>query len=495
MKEIHGFLDESAEWASGFSLADAPPSVVETAKILVADTLAAAFSSLNTGPGLEVCRELKGVLGEAEAVSAMSVLLDHDSTLLYYGHVGHSAVPAPLLGSRGIDGQNLLEAVIASAEVGARLAASLSFSRARGQMLTIVHSLISAVAMAKASETPASRVGRAMALSLAYTVKPTRSGFASEAKILAAANGVSTGLRAYRLAQAGARGPTPRVLEDLHREWGGVVLREPLGGYGARWHLETLSVKPWPACSYAQTAIEAALRIAGDLDPREVREVVVEGSALTYYMDRSHEPAVRGPETPFTVLQFYTPYIVAYTLSRGSFGREAYEPESLGDSGIWRLAARTRSTHQARFTAKLLEEPLPFGVAIRELGPLKTLGAMVKLLGPKALALAAANPGILRGHRLDEVRMQNTRKQVPVRIRVRTASQELEAEAWIVKGFHGTGIDSKRETATRKLLESAGKLLGEEDARTLADIVSRLEKAGPDEVGILVNLTRRALRC
>lgn len=496
MGRAQGFLEESAGWAAGFKLEDAPPSVVEAGKILVADTIAAMLSSLNTRPGREACRELEGVLGRAEKMASLSVLLDHDSTLLYYGHVGHGAVPAPLLVSgETMDGAGLLEAVIASAEVGARLAASLSFSRARGQMLTVVHSLTAATALGKAAGLGPEQLGRAMALSLAYTVKPTRAGFTTTAKALAAANGVSLGLRSHRLARLGGIIEPSTVLENLLKEWGGVVLHSPLGGYGERWHLETLSVKPWPACSYAQTAVEAALRIAAEVDAGEVEEILVEGSALTYYMDKMHEPAVRGVETPFTTLQFYTPYIVAYTLARKRFGREAYEPGSTRDSKVWRLAAKTRSIHNTGFTAQLLAEPLPFGVAVGELGPARSLAMMARLLGSQALRIAIARPGILRGYRLDEVDLAEAEKHVPVRVAVRARSGKVESEAWTVEGFHGTGRGAKSRVAMGKLLGAAERLLGEEAASSLASIVSRLEKAGEDEVGLISSLVIEALRC
>ncbi len=496
MAGSEGFLEESARWASGFELGDAPASVLEAAKILVIDTIAAALSSLNTGPGRRVCRQLRGRLSDAEAMATLSVLLDHDSTLLYYGHIGHGAVSAPLLGYEGeLGGAGLLEAVIASAEVGARLAASLSLGRTRGQMMTVIHSLAAATALGKAAGMPPNRLEAAMTLSLAYMVRPSRSGFTTIAKVLAAANGVSLGMRAYRLAPLSRAARPSAVLEDLYREWGGIALQAPLGGYGERWHLETLSVKPWPACSYAQTAIEAAHRIAEQLEPGEVEEILVEGSALTYYMDMMHRPAVKGPETSFTTLQFYTPYLVAYTLARRGFGREAYEEKSIKDPQIWRLASRVRSIHNTRFTSHVLAEPLPFGVAIGELGPARSLALMAKLLGPHAIPVVMGRPGILRGARLEEVDLRNTRKHVPVRVVVRTRTGSLEGEAWIVEGFHGTGSRAKREKALGKLLEGSENLLGREDTRMLADVLLSLEKAGPDEVGLVKKLLHEALRC
>jgi len=495
LKTPSEFLVESAKWAAQLSLEAIPSYAMEAAKVMMIDTIAAAFSSMGVTPGRTICRSLREVLTDAELLSVMSVLLDHDSTLLYYGHLGHSVVSASLFSwKERVDGRSLLEAVIAAVEVGARLAASLSFSRVRGQMLSIVHSLTTATALGKLKGMPAESLKNAMSLSLAYVIKPTSIGFTTSAKILTAVTGLTQGIRSYKLAEAGHTG-SPKVFESLYREWGGLVLKAPLGGYGERWHIETLSIKPWPACSYAQTAIEATLKIAEEIAINEIKEIVVEENILTYLMDKTYEQSIKGPETPFTSLQFYTPYLIAYTLTSRSFGREAYEPEAIRDYQIWRLVRLTKGIHNKSFTARLLTEPLPFGVAIGELGTLKALALMFKLLGAQALPIIAVKPTILKGSKLEKVDFHNTKKLIPVRLKIKTRDRQVISEADIVKGFHGTGNRTKLDVALNKLYNASKGLLEEENIEVIRDCILKLEKAGVDEVAQLRQIISEVLRC
>ena len=495
MSRVTSFLEESSSWISELELNMVPNSALLAAKVLVVDTLAAAFSSLNTTPGRRICRGLQSSVAVPELFSIESVLLDHDSTLLYYGHLGHGVVAVTLAsGHKNIDGARLVESILAGVEVGARLAASLSLSRTRGQMLSVAHSVAAAAGLGKLLDLDSGTLFNALALSLAYIIKPTRAGFTTPGKVLAAANPLSHGIRAFKLAVAGERGSS-RVFDSLLEEWGGIVLRAPLGGFGSRWHIETVSVKPWPACSYAQTAIDAALKLSEALDVGSVREIIVEENALTYYMDKTFEPSIDGPRTSFTTLQFYTPYIIAYTLLNRGFSRTAYEPRSISDKHVWRLASIVRRVHNPDLTARILKEPLPFGVAIWEMGALKTLFLLAKLLGAGSLGVVLKHSGILRGSPLDSVDFNSARKIMPASIIVKTDNGSFEASSEIVKGFHGTGIEAKLEVAVGKLMEAASTIVNRDELDMVKDILLRVERAGIDEVNIVSSIISKALRC
>ncbi|MET0674958.1 MAG: MmgE/PrpD family protein [Bradyrhizobium sp.] len=105
--------------------------------------------------------------------------------------------------------------------------------------------------------------------------------------------------------------------------------------------------KPAPACNFAQTASQAALRVSHELAGTEAIERIV---------IRAPEAAVRYPgcdsKGPFgNALQakMSIPFSVAATLARGEIDEENYA--SLDDAEILRLAAATELEDDAAFTA------------------------------------------------------------------------------------------------------------------------------------------------
>jgi 2-methylcitrate dehydratase PrpD len=105
--------------------------------------------------------------------------------------------------------------------------------------------------------------------------------------------------------------------------------------------------KPVPACNFAQTAAQAALRVSHELaSPEEIDRVVI----------RAPDAAVRypgcdsmGPYRNALQAKMSIPFSVAATLARGEIEEDNYA--ELGDADIIRLVAVTDLTADPGFTA------------------------------------------------------------------------------------------------------------------------------------------------
>jgi 2-methylcitrate dehydratase PrpD len=160
----------------------------------------------------------------------------------------------------------------------------------------------------------------------------------------------SNALRAIALAEAGARA-SETILEGeaglfaAYRRQGAPDDIKLFAGGEA----EIMAVynKPAPACNFAQTASQAALRVSHELaDTESVARIVI----------RAPEAAIRypgcdakGPYLNALQAKMSIPFSVAATLSRGEIDEENYA--CLDDPEILRLVAATDLESDAAFTA------------------------------------------------------------------------------------------------------------------------------------------------
>jgi 2-methylcitrate dehydratase PrpD len=462
---MESFLEEAKEWANNISISKVPNDSLENAKLMIIDTIFTALISSRTY-WAKMLLDLLNV-NYQELFPILSVMYDYDSTLLYYGHLGHG-IASPLLFSipnANVSGKELMEAVISSVEISARVAASLSVSRTRGQSMTSIHALSTAVFLSKLYNQD---LKNSMGLSLSYMIKPTSHGFGSLGKLYSASLGVEMGYKAFRLAKY--QNVNENFLTDFLKQYGEYYLKAPLGSFNKRWHVNTLSVKKYPACAYAQTLIEGALEISQEVNLDEISEVTLRENMLTYFMDKNHERIVKEGNPSFTLLQFYSPYLLTVTIKDKGFGVNSYDESHIKDPLIWKLAYKVNILHDVNLTIKLLNEPLPFGVAINEIGA----DFIKKFLGGFEYNL--------RGVDLNEVNFEKTRKYMGIIIDVKTKEgRKISVEKEIVDGFHGTGLEKKREVVNKKFLDAI-KDSNEEDLKNIYNILYSLEKRGNDEL-------------
>jgi 2-methylcitrate dehydratase PrpD len=502
-KSVYKFFVDASSWIKSLSLNDIPFQALEHFKIMFIDYVGSIAAALSSTQGVKLAKNHLGLredkpYGYLKLLPALSVLLDFDSTLLFYGHIAHGVLGSLIAMSmrNEVTGRDLVEAGIAASEISARVAASLVLSDVRGQMMSFLHALSSAITLSKLTDSGEDEILCSMGNALSYTIRPTREGFASLAKLLVASTSTLHGLLSYELCKSLGGRPRGDVFDSFMKSWSHIIIHAPLGNLSRKWHITTLSVKKYPACSYAQTAIDAAhhtysLLVKSDL--HKIEEIILEENILTHRMDTIHSRFIRGSQTEFTVLQFYTPYLIAYTLAHGSFDHKAYDEASINEAGIWDIASKIKLYHNRKFTRELLKEPLPFGLALNEIGRLKASILLLKLLGIEGIELLKS---IWLGEQRDieKLEFEELKKIMPIALEIKVrGADKIRIERKTVEGFHGTGIDSKKYIALNKL-GYLSRLVGDDDAETVTDIILKLDKAGYDEVKLMTTTIHKALQ-
>ena len=287
-------IENLSQWASGLELDDVPDRVVDFATSQVLSQLAAARLGAQHPLGQAVIRGF-GEPWQADAAKSAFVLAGLTSWLHfddtgYAGHLSNSTATVPLAYAHalGLDGRQLLTAVIAANECAARITAAATLGPFRGQNAAHTH-------VAGRGQRPAARRGRSAeqwvnALGIAFSMPPRpflRAFLGSDAKVLSAATPVRMGLDACDAARAGLLGPRD-VLEHpdgFLATFATVPLPDAVDlDLGRRWHTETLSFKVHPGGPGLDAAVDCALelrRALGPLRVDDIDEVVVTTSMYT----------------------------------------------------------------------------------------------------------------------------------------------------------------------------------------------------------------------
>ncbi len=492
MNNVREFLIDASNWVHDLSVEKIPLNSIDHAKILFIDTLGAAIASLTTTYGKMFVSGFYNDIDDMPTVlPALSILLDFDSTLLYYGHLGHGILASALFYaiSNETTGSEIVEAIIGASEITSRIAASLVLSEVRGQMMMPLHALTTAIMLAKLSDQDPNTILNAINHAVSILLKPLREGFATIAKTLIASTGFNHGLNSFNLAKS-VKNNNNLSFESFLKNWKGIIVETPYSGLGKRWHINTLSIKKYPACSYAQTAIEAILQIRESINPSEITQITVKENLLTYHMDKTSKVFIeRGLRFP--ILQFFTPYLISYTLIYGKPNPLMYEKEYIQSKGIWNLIAKTKFMHSLNLTSKLLREPLPFSVAFKELNILTKLYLLLRFGGLKALTMLQY-PEIRRGHDIEYINLERTKKILGVEIEVKTSTTKYEISREIIDGFHGTSLDKKWAITLNKL-NYLKMFMSDTEFQHAIDILRNLEKANYEELNFIVKVVKKAL--
>ena len=153
------------------------------------------------------------------------------------------------------------------------------------------------------------------------------------------------GLRAVALARAGFDGPRT-VWEGSHgflHAFGNVeggAWDELLDGFGERWIADTIAFKPYACGTMIHPYIDCARRLAASgVKPADV--VSIECETAEGIVHRLWEPiqAKRRPPNAYAA-KFSIPYGIAYGLSRGAVGLDAFTEENAADAALRDLAAK-----------------------------------------------------------------------------------------------------------------------------------------------------------
>jgi 2-methylcitrate dehydratase PrpD len=347
-----------------------PPQVRSRAALHLLDTLGCGLAAVGTEAGEHATAVAVAQGGHAESsllgapmrvpapVAALANgtrchALDFDDT--HEAGICHSSTvvaPAALAvgEARGHGGREVLDAYVLGTEVALRIAiASADRLYARGFHPTgVCGAFGAAAAAARLLGLDAARATHALGivgsfaaglfeyLSDGSQTKPLHAGWAAQA-----------GVQAARLAEAGATGPATVVegrfgLLASHTDSaaGAAGIAEALG---ESWELESISIKPFPACHFVHSSTWAAAEAAEehDLGHRDIAEIYVripaEGEPLVLVpLSAKHEP-----RTPYDA-KFSLPFTVAHRLVHGRLGVSSFSSESIRDPDVLALASRVR---------------------------------------------------------------------------------------------------------------------------------------------------------
>jgi 2-methylcitrate dehydratase PrpD len=358
-----------ARFARASAFADLPSEVVEASKLHLLDTLGCGFAAHSAGIGTEA-REVSlsaggqgqsSVIGGGERSASSAALangtlchaLDFDDT--HTGaitHVSTVVCPAALAVAEqhGSSGADLINAIVVGNEVAIRLGeAARPAYMVTGFHPTSVCGIFGAAAAAgllmNLDETgleSAIGIAGSMAgglfeyLSDGSATKPLHAGWAAHSAIIAA-----------ELAARGATGPSTvlegrfGVFHAYHRLDGDALAG--LSDLGERWETPNISFKPYPACHFIHSPLDAVgLALAEHAPPiTEIQAVDVELPEAGVPLVAAPPEAKLKPRTPYDA-KFSLQYSIAARLVRGTVDLDSYTADAIREPRVLDLAARVR---------------------------------------------------------------------------------------------------------------------------------------------------------
>lgn len=318
---------------------------LEKAALFTLDAVANAVAGRNSEPGRRLLAWGEGRQGDAGrrafVMGGLTHILEaddiHRASVVHTGCVTVPAVFA-LAAGRDIPGEALLRAVLYGFEAACRVGMAVGPAHYRVWHNTATCGPYGA-AMAAATVLGLDDAQAMHALGNAGTQSAglwefLRTGAMS--KHLHAGRAAEAGVVAAELAALGFTGP-PAILEGPAGFFAAAcpdpdpdaVLRDP----GGPWQLHRTSIKPWPSCRHTHPAIDAALALAGEVDPADVAavEVATYGAAL--------DVCDRPVATSEYEAKFSLQHCVAAALQRGSIDFSAF-----GEQARIRAAPLARKT-------------------------------------------------------------------------------------------------------------------------------------------------------
>jgi len=379
-------IEEMAHWAHSLKWEDLPDRVKLKARLQLLSVIAAIHASRGHEIGELIHSSLMDwaspgpctLIPEGEKVdllsavygnAALSLALDYDDYLLF-GHTGHSAVCASLAVAEREDRslRDALTAQVIANEIAGRLGAGVVFGPHNGQGWSHIHLAGSAAAAAKLLGLSEERMAHAIAISLYQPTYLLWPGFMGpDAKAVTAATPSMIGVQAALQAGRGMTGP----LEVIEHPQGYLAQLSylPTGffltGLGRAWVTDTLAYKVYPGCAYIDTAVDAILKLRGrfkeetgdELDPAQIREVLVEATILTVEMDHLSRTGESFDLANPVIINFSIPASAAIALLKGrlttaDLARKALEQER---TAILELSEKIRLEHDWSLTLRFLE--------------------------------------------------------------------------------------------------------------------------------------------
>ncbi|WP_024444896.1 MmgE/PrpD family protein [Mycolicibacterium iranicum] len=346
--------------ARDLSLHDVPGDVKNAACRHLLDGVGTALAAIRTDaalPALRVTQRLDNAsrgrlfgasgdsshtvaFGMAAAVHALDFDDTHARALI---HPTSVVLPAVMAVGReiGSSGADVLEAAITGYEVGCRLGAAspFGFHAAGVHATSAVGVVAAAAAAAKLLALPVAEFSNALSIA-ASVAGGLLESLGTGTKQLHPAFAVSNGILAVRLAAAGADG-SASALEGEKGLFATHSRRHTdphsvTDGFGTRWEVKQISLKPYPCCHLMHSSLDAAakVRVAVDVGTTEITRVDVRAHADSLaIVGKSKVP--RDPNDA----RFSLAWTVAAMLIDGVVTIDTFTPEMLGREDIAALAS------------------------------------------------------------------------------------------------------------------------------------------------------------
>jgi len=337
-----GLTGQFATAIIDFSYQDLPPEVVERARYLIADSLATAIGAHHTS----IYQEVENIIGPSggdhlllasgkrasmsEAVylnSFAANVLDFDDSHTEVGHPGATIVPAALLLKEAFDKseQELIEAVVAGYEFNIRWARSVfNYSnKFDGPWSSSTLQVMGTTVMAaKLLDLSTEEIQRALFFAASNTPIPVNQkiGLQRNQIMSGMKNNYGHAARGAVEAVLAARAGIPAektVLDGDQGQWRMIAAKEfhpeyLLADIGNIWELMSVQIKPYAACRWMHSSIDAFKALLQQVEPQEIESVEVLIYQFGYQSLRKSEPKT------LLELQFSLPHIFGLLANKNS---------------------------------------------------------------------------------------------------------------------------------------------------------------------------------
>lgn len=356
--------DALSEYVSDLRFETLPKTVLDSAKLLLLDYVAAAHAgyrvnidfnrSLYSALSCGTCRGSSTVFFSENGMPPLNAAMLNaayahgadmdDGNKMAAGHVAAHILPSvmSLAEARHMPNKTLFEAMVAGYDVFCRLsAACMPDMIDRGFHSTgTVGAIAAAAASAKLLGLERDGVYHAIALAASQASGLLLVGeTGQEAKPLNPAKAAQSGVLAALLSEEGVAGPE-RPLESskgwCHAMASKVNVGLVLTGLGSRHYIEECYMKPYPSCRHTHGAIEAAFLLRGDLKGKPLERVQVHTYGHAIELAGQIEIPRSTGEAKFSIQ-----YAVATALLKGTFGLIDLNTREISED-IKRLAKRIK---------------------------------------------------------------------------------------------------------------------------------------------------------
>ena len=370
-----------SEFATGLTLDALPPEVVERTGMLLMDHVGIALRARNDAestPSLIKAAQRLGLdsgqsvaigdrrgftpAGAALVNGTLAHSLDFDDTHARGSlHISAPIVPAALAAAEmaGIDGEELVPAIVAGYEIQIRLSLALGPSDHydRGFHPTATCGAFGAAAAAgKAFCLDSDQMANAFGICLSQTAGSMQ--FLVDGawtKRFHVGHAAMCGLMAATLAEEGFRG----AVDAFEGKAGFFHAYAPdpdpakaTEGLGEAWETMETAVKPYPSCRYSHAAMEAliGLRAANDIRPDDVESVEIGLPETGWKIIGDPEEAKQNPKG-IVDGQFSMPFCAAVALSEGGLVWDDYA-KHINDSKTLDLCRRVHTVTDPKAEAE-----------------------------------------------------------------------------------------------------------------------------------------------